>query len=150
MSETTLTSKQLEKLDTMIGRHYMYNGRNLQVKSYAINETYVRIINTGHTIAFPVDQLAEKIEEFLPADASDETALARRQNRLAEKINEEVSRIDELETVLVSNIKKLQGPEGDKFIPQAREITQITNAIVRMNRLKFDMARESIKQKAEG
>lgn len=144
-----MTEKQLDSLDKLIGENFMYNGRNLMVTSYATNDGQVRIINTGQTIVFPEDKVDEKLSEFLPADGpklpvSRKGAMTEK-GAMTDLIKNQHPTIDRIEQILCKNIEKLQKEDGEKFIPQAREISTTTNALVKMTRMKLEIIRESRK-----
>lgn len=136
----TLTDKQTEKLESMIGDHFMYNARNIVVKGLYVGESEVKVITDSNPIVFGIEETTTYLKEFLPVSGPPE------ENNAADKLmNKESKTINTIEEILSENIKKLQGDDGEKFIARAREITSTTNAIVKLNRLKLDMIKETRK-----
>lgn len=153
-----------EKLTKMIGKEYLYRGRNVIFKKWEIaNEAY-KITTDGPAIYIPITQISTALEsEFLDAGRYDAPVVKEKPEQVEEpkqpELKEEkeqyedapvtgdmvlfkggTSNLNLLEGILMDNIKQLKTDK--KFLDQAKEINSHAGNIIKIAKTKVDMAKE--------
>lgn len=142
--------QKLQKIEDMIGNPFLYRGREVRIQSYAVVEDRVRIINEGNTISFPIERIDEELAEFLPVeDEEPETGVVHQpgeHEKLAvSTFQGDAKRMDNLEDVLMDNIKKLQ--KGEVDVETSKQINASVSTVLNMSKQKLKMVQEIRKSK---
>ncbi len=127
---------QLEKrLDSMIGKSYMYKTFIHRIISYEHISSTILLHTNKETITFTSSQAEKKLDEFLPVANIIEPAEAKPAvNNLVlyEKIKEDLPNLTD---IIKGNIAKLQSSR--EYIPQAAAINESINSLVNLVKLEI-------------
>lgn len=126
---------EIKKLHDMVGRRWMYRGRNVKITDYDIVDGQVLISTDGQPIKIDKSKLSESLEDFLPAQESNGQAVV---------LKGDAGRMESLEEILMDSIHKVK--EDPKYINQAKQISNSANTLVNITKTKLLMMKEAQKR----
>lgn len=129
--------KAIEQLKAMTGKSWMYKTRMVKILSHQQKGEAVVIVTDKDWIESDTVNLTTLLGEFLAVEQDDDPAL---ENTSLQVIQNTRSGLSELRTVLMDNIKTLQGNKD--FIPQAKAINNNINTMINMVKLEFQIIKE--------
>lgn len=129
------------KLDNLIGKSWMYNGRNIHVKGVNQMNSEIRVITEGRPIVFSIEKAEDKLEEFLPVEEGPGTIKNPEARDLAIQVFEkDKGQMNSLEDIIMDNIKKVK--EDPKFVQQAKVVNSSVQTLLNVNKQKIEMLKE--------
>lgn len=129
--------KAIEQLKAMTGKSWMYKTRMVKILSHQQKGEAVVIVTDKDWIETDTINLTTMLGEFLAVEQGDDPAL---ENTSLQVIQNTRSGLSELRSVLMDNIKTLQG--NKEFIPQAKAINNNINTMINMVKLEFQITKE--------
>lgn len=112
--------KALRKLTNMLGKQWIYHGKNVTLKDVELTDTGITIETDGKEIKLTSTEIPGFIEECLPVDQKGIVVMSQQQN----------NHLSSLKDILMDNIKKCQ--ENPGYIKQATVINNNVNTLINM------------------
>lgn len=140
-----ITSELQDQMDSMIGNLWLYNGREVRIKGFNINNDQVRVINSGRPIVLPADRLEEKLDEFLPVQ---DEPYGGTKTAAMQVFENDSNQISSLEEIIMDNIRKVQTSKD--YLPQATAVTNNVNTLLNMSKQKIAMLKELRRHRGNG
>lgn len=129
------------KLDKLIGKSWMYNGRNIYVKGVNQVNSEIRVITKGHPIVFAIDKAETKLDEFLPVESGPGTIKNPEARELAMQVfAKDKGQMDSLEDIIMENIKNVK--KDPKYVQQAKAVNSNVQTLLNINKQKIEMLKE--------
>jgi hypothetical protein len=130
-----IAPKMTERLDDMVGCSYMYMGRHLKVRGYALARDRIKILtDKGNPILLKLTSLDDDLSQFMPAD-SDSNGPETMTLYKAQTTN-----MASIEQIVMANITKVQNDR--EYLAQAKAVNENVNTLLKMNQQKIDLFRE--------
>lgn len=142
MGKVIISDDIEQKLDDLIGREWMYNGRTVNVRGYTIKDGEIRVKTENHPIVFPESKAGEELKNFLETEAGPGiTKRGAKESNMAVQVFEHDSKqMSSLEEIIMDNIQKVK--DDPKYVPQAKVITNNVNTMINLNKQKIEMIKE--------
>ena len=129
--------KAIAQLKDMVGKTWLYKTNQVRILSFRHKEESITIVTDKDWVETTVYGLAELLKDFLEVSQEDSPAL---ENTSLQVIANTRNGLSELRSVLMDNIKTLQG--NKEFIPQAKAINNNINTMINMVKLEFQITKE--------
>jgi hypothetical protein len=117
-----------DRLQSMIGKTYMYHTFTHKILSYQVRSEGVTIISDKKWIVIPITKINAELEQFLPIEFEKEVVVAL---TLFESGNKK-----SLKDLVMNNIDKLQ--QDPKFIDQAKALNEQVKTMIAMAKLELE------------
>jgi hypothetical protein len=121
------------KLDSMIGKTYMYRTETQKVISYEFKDSTgkIIIITNKSTIMFSFSDAKEKLTDFLICEEEKNIDVAIYKPEISSTV------MIDVKNILMDNIKKVQ--DDKEYIPQAIAINKNVKSIIELAKTEIEM-----------
>lgn len=124
-----------DKLNTMVGKTFMYNTRHYKILSFRISpgENNVQIATDKKWFDFHTNLIDAALKQFLPvADLMEVNSL---------QIMPKKDEMNDLKTIILNNIKKVQ--KDKNYVGQANSINKSMNTLINMAKTEISLLKLS-------
>jgi hypothetical protein len=130
-----IAPKMTERLEAMVGSSYMYMGRHLKVRGYALESNRIKILTAkGNPVVIKLSNLDDDLDEFMPAESESNGAESMTLYKA------QTTNMASIEQIVMANIEKVQNDR--EYLAQAKAVNENVNTLLKMNQQKIDLFRE--------
>lgn len=124
--------KALRKLTAMLGKQWIYHGKNVTLKDVDITDTGITIETDGKEIKLKSSEIGAFIDECLPVEQKGLTLITPQQT----------NHLTALKDILMDNITKCQ--KDPAYIKQATVINNNVNTLINMVSLELKVRKSNL------
>ena len=119
--------KLKEKLEKMLGKTFMHNGRYYTVLSWQVKDEKLTVATDNGWLEFELSQADKALAEFLPVHANN--------RQMAIVVMPKNGELQNLKNVILDNIQKVQ--QDKEYIKQADSINKSISTLINMAKLEI-------------
>ena len=119
--------KLKEKLEKMLGKTFMHNGRYYTVLSWQVKDEKLTVATDNGWLEFELSQADKALAEFLPVHANN--------RQMAIVVMPKNGELQNLKNVILDNIQKVQ--KDKDYVKQADSINKSISTLINMAKLEI-------------